>query len=83
MAAGARTDSTAWPSRACSTPCRASPASCERTTSSAFRRMRWMIRTRFSQSAGMSGLAMRVSWLYMSLKPIASTPGRSSSARPR
>ena len=25
----------------------------------------------------MSGLLMRVSWLYMSLKPIASTPGRS------
>ena len=40
----------------------------ERTTSSAFRRMRWMIRTRFSQSAGVSGLAMRVSWLYIELE---------------
>ena len=42
-----------------------------------------MIRTRFNQSAGISGFAIDVSWLYMSLKPTASIPGRSSSARPR
>jgi len=42
-----------------------------------------MMRTRFNQSAGMSGFAIDVSWLYMSLKPITSAPGRSSSAWPR
>jgi hypothetical protein len=42
-----------------------------------------MIRTRFSQSAGIKGRLIRVSWLYMSLKPTASIPGRSRYACPR
>ena len=42
-----------------------------------------MIRTRLSHSAGISGLLIRDSWLYMSLKPTASIPGRSRYACPR
>ncbi len=45
--------------------------------------MRWMIRARFSHSAGISGLLIRVSWLYISLNPTASIPGRAENARPR
>ena len=54
-----RTASTSSPSLACRRPSRAAPASFESTTSSAFRRIRWMMRTRLSQSIGISGREIR------------------------